>query len=118
MLEHFARHQKLLIDRPAVILFGQFDFFVSQWRTVSAGGVLFVGCSPTDDAFQDDQRRLVGAIFERLIGRIDRFDIVRIFHGHDVPAEPLETSFHIFAKRKFGTTFDRDFVVVVNPAKV
>ena len=35
-----------------------------------------------------------------------------------MPAEPHETCAHVFAERQFGLAFNRDLVVVVDPAEV
>ena len=86
---------------------------------MSAGGVLFVRSSVANDAFQNDQHRLAAIARFKLVHRcVDRIEIVGVGYRSGPPSQTFETFGDVFAKRQFGVAFDRDIVVVVDPAKV
>ena len=55
---------------------------------------------------------------EALIGLLDGGEIVGVVHRQHVPAEAAEPRGHVLAERQVGLAFDRDVVVVVDPAQV
>ena len=71
-----------------------------------------------DDAFDDDQRRAAVVREEAAIGFVDRGEVVGVVHGEHVPAEAAEARGDVFAEGQVGVAFDRDVVVVVDPAEV
>ncbi len=80
--------------------------------------ILFIGSAVADDAFHDDQRRLVGTSLERFnrLGKCSH--IVGIVNMLNVPAHARKLQSHVFTERQRRVAFDRDLVVVIDPTKV
>ena len=55
---------------------------------------------------------------EALIRVVDRRQVVGVVHRQHVPAQAAEPRGHVLAERQVGLAFDRDVVVVVDPAEV
>ncbi len=85
---------------------------------MSPVSVLLVGSTVTNHAFNDDHRRLVAARFETVNRFSQRFQVVGIVNASNIPTETLESLADVFAECQFGVTFDRDVVVVVQPAQI
>jgi hypothetical protein len=118
MLGHFGRHEKLGILRPAVELFGQLHLVRAERRPVGAVRIGLIRRTPADDAFEDDDRRLVGYFAGRVDRPLDRLGVVGVIDLNRIPAVTFEPRSHIFAESQLGMAFDRDRVVVVNPEQV
>ena len=85
---------------------------------MGAGRVLFVGSPEADDAFDDDQGRFVLFGSKFCVGRVEADQVVGVADRDDLPAQTFETAGDVFAECQFGTAFDRDLVVVVDPTEV
>ncbi len=69
-------------------------------------------------AVHDDQRRPIGRRLERPERPLQHLQIVRVADPSHVPTVPDEARRHVLAERQCGRPFDRDPVVVVDPAEV
>src|SRR5262249_40372708 len=111
-------HQKLGILGPAVESLGETDLVVAEWFAMSFRSVLLVRSAIADMAVQDDQRRAASLLLEEPKRVLDSFGIVRVADSQNAPAIGQKTHCHIFGECNAGASFDRDVVVVVDPAKV
>ena len=66
VLDNLRRHEELGVVRPAVDFLRQPHFFFAQRGAVGRVGVLLVGRAVADVAADDDQRRPIGRVLERL----------------------------------------------------
>ena len=115
---HSIGDQELGVFRPAVGALGQLDFFFAERFAVRFFCVLAVRRAEADVAVDDDQ---FGAILhaERVVvGVGERNQIVGIVDVLDIPSIGREPGGHILVVGEIGVAFDRDVVVVVNPAQV
>ena len=80
-------------------------------------GVLLVGRAVADVAADDDHRGLVFGAEEFFVGFEQGFGIVGIGAADDIPAEAFEAGGDIVGVGEFGVAFDRNVVVVVDPAE-
>ena len=48
----------------------------------------------------------------------DTIDVVRIADSQDIPSVRNESCLNVFGERNAGVAFDRDVIVVVDPAQV
>src|SRR5262249_47452875 len=85
---------------------------------VSRVSIGFVGRAVSDDALEDDNRRLVGDLFGRVDGPLNRAEVIGVVYSQSVPAVTFETRGDVLAKGQLGVAFDRDGVVVVDPEQV
>ena len=81
-------------------------------------GVLFVRCAVSDVAVHDDQRGAILAVLKRPERTGQHIQIVCIADTRHVPAVADETRGHVLGEGQVSVAFDRDVVVVVNPAKI
>ena len=81
--------------------------------------ILLVRRAVADVAVDDDQRRPVVGLQERLVGAAEHRQIVGIGDARDVPAVARHTSSSTSSSNDhFAGPFDRDAVVVVDPAEI
>ena len=57
-------------------------------------------------------------IQESFIGMREQCQVVRIINAHNMPTVSRKSSGHIFGKGNVGRSFDRDVIVVVDPAQI
>ena len=81
-------------------------------------GILLVRRAVGDVAVDDDQRRAILHVLERLERPVEHFQIVGVADASDVPSVADEARSNVVAEGPIGVTLDRDLVVVVDPAKV
>src|SRR5262245_2385714 len=118
MLLHPLRNKKFCILRPSLTSFREPDLFVAEWLTVSRCGVLLVRGTVPDMAVQNDERRTALRLSEDLQRLLNALTIVCVADPQDVPAIGQETSRDILGECQARTPFDRDVVVVVDPAEI
>ncbi len=63
----------------------------------------------SDDALDDDQRRLVIGVEKFCVGCIETDQVIGVGDGDHLPAQAFETPRDVFAECQFGSAFDRDF---------
>src|SRR5262249_41692865 len=118
MLAHAIGNEELGVFRPTIIAFGEADFVLAQGLAVRRGGILLVRRAIADVAVEDDEGRAA----LRLPKHIERvpipLDVVGAPHAQTFPAVTEEPGGDIFAKGDACVAFDRDMVVVVNPAEI
>ena len=118
MLRHLRRHGELRVGRPAVGRLRGRDFLRTQRCTVRIGRAGFVRCAVGNHAFHGDERRAALMLDDFAIGRIERGQIVGVFHRQHMPTQAAETRGDVLAECQLCAAFDRDLIVVVNPAQV
>ena len=82
------------------------------------GFALLIWGSIADMAVQNDEGRPALGLPEDLECVLDPIDVVRIADAQNVPAIRQEPRCDVFRERDVGIAFDRDVVVVEDPAKV
>jgi hypothetical protein len=110
--------QEVRVLRPAVGPLGQPHLFLAQRLAVRGGGVGLVRRAIADDAPDADQRRPIRSRLEPLDRAGHRRAVVGVFDAERTPAVALEAFGHVLGERDVGVAFDRDGVVVVDPAEV
>src|SRR5262245_40202253 len=118
MLIDPVRNKKFGILRPSVAAFREPDLFVAERLTVSCCGVLLVRGTVPDMAVQNDERRTALRLSEDLQRLLNALTIVCVADPQDVPAIGQEASRNILGECQARTPFDRDVVVVVDPAEI
>ena len=88
------------------------DFGIAQCGTVHIVRTSLVRRANADDGLAADQRRFVGDGLGRIDGGIDRFAVVALHVGDDVPAVGLKTFGRIVGKPAAHMTVDGDVVIV------
>src|SRR5713226_3611348 len=116
MLLDALGHQKLGILRPAIITFGQPDLIFAQWFTVGGASILLVRGTVRDMSVDDYQRWTVLRFQETPICLRQHLQIVCIAHASYVPAISKETRSHVFTESQLRMPFNRDSIVVIDPA--
>ena len=107
---------ELRVLRPAVIALGQPDFLLAERFPVSRRGVLFIGRPIGNVAIHDDQSRTVRCFLEGAESPLQHLQVIGIADPGHVPAIGDEPRGNILRERQRGVAFDRDVVVVVDPA--
>ncbi len=92
--------KNLLVCRPAVGLLGQPDFVVAQRCTVGTMRIGFIGRAVTDDAANDDQRRLVLHSSKAVRAAAEGLRVIGVGNANDIPAESFKTPLDVFAECK------------------
>src|SRR5262245_58168156 len=118
VLAHPVGHQELRVLRPAIRSLGETDLLRSQRLPVRRAGVLLVRRAVADVAVDDEERRPVVRALERRECALEHVEVVGIADADDVPAVREEAARDVVAERQLRVAFDRDVVVVVDPAQV
>src|SRR5207302_7721493 len=109
-------YKKLGILRPAIITFGKSNLIFAQWFTVGGASILLVRGAVRDMSVDDYQRWTVLRFQKTLICLRQHLQIVCIAHASHIPAIPKETCRHVFTESQFRMPFNRDSIVVIDPA--
>lgn len=67
---------------------------------------------------ENNQRWATLGLLERPDGALDPADIIGVAHPHYIPPVGQKPGGDVFGKRDVGVAFDRDVVVVVDPAEI
>src|SRR5262245_29886630 len=118
MLAHAIGDQELRVLGPPIAALGEADFLRAERLAVGGGRVVLVGGAVADVAIEDDERRPALRLPEEAEGSLDTIEIVGVTDTQDVPAVPEEAGRDVLGEREAGLPFDRDVVVVVDPAEV
>ncbi len=118
MIVDSVRHIKLFVFRPAIVSLGKPDLFFTQWFAVGAAGILFVRGAIADVAVHDDQRRAIVRALKVAERAGQHIEVICVTHPRHVPAIADKARGHVFSKSQRSVAFDRDVVVVVNPAEI
>ena len=118
MIVDSIRHIELFVFRPAVVSLGKPDLFFAQRFAVGATGVLLVRSAIADVAIHDDQRRAIVRTLKVVERAGQHIEVICVTHPRHVPAIADKARGHVFAKGQRSVAFDRDVVVVVNPAEI
>src|SRR5262249_45753111 len=110
--------QELCVLGPSVKALAEADLLVTERLAGGRGGALLVGRAVADVAVEDDQG---GTPLRRAEDRervLDAIEVVCVAHAEDVPAVPQEAGGDVLREGEARLPFDRDVVVVVDPAEV
>ena len=118
MLIYAFRYDELLTTVPTVSFLGQSNFVDSERCTVCCMRICFVWRTETNDALQNNNGRFARRVLKALHCSTNGIQIVGILDCHCVPSESLKFRGRIFRKCQIRFTFDRDVIVVINPAEV
>ena len=118
MLAHAVGHQELRVLGPTVRALGEPDLFLAERLAVRGGSVLPVGRAVADVAVEDDQRGPAFGAPERTQRVLDEIDVICVADPQHVPVVAHEPGRYVLGKRDLRAAFDRDVVVVVDPAQV
>src|SRR5262245_10778969 len=102
---------------PAVTALGKADFFFTERLAVGRGGVVLVGGAVADVAVEDDEGRTSLRFPELAERALDAIEVVGVADAQDVPAVPKKSGGDVLREREARLAFDRDVVVVVDPAQ-
>ena len=111
-------HEKLGVLGPTIGALGQPDLLFAERLAVRRARVLLVGRTIGDVTVHDDQGGSIGGGAERVERPPQHVEIVGVADACHVPAIGDEARRHVLGERPVGVTFDRDLVVVVDPAEV
>ena len=118
MLAHAVGHQELRVLGPAVGAFGEADFLLAQRLAVRCGRVLLVRRAIADMAVQNDEGRAPLRLAKDVQRVLDALDVVGVADAQHVPAIAQEAGGDVLGEGDARVAFDRDVVVVVDPAEV
>src|SRR6266568_5721018 len=114
MGESFIRNVERWLERPAVVLLGELDFFLAERGAVRLCRILLVGTSEAYVGPADDQRRPLPFGLRSTQGAVHRLEVVAVRELLHEPSVRPEALAAVFSKRQLGWTLDRDVIVVVN----
>src|SRR5262245_14737058 len=117
-LAHAVGDQELRVLRPPIAALAKANFLRTELLAVRGRGVLLVRGAVADVAVEDDQRGAPLRFAKDAESGLDAIEIVGVADTEDVPAVPLESGGDILCEYEARLTFDRDVVVVVDPAEV
>src|SRR5215471_1812828 len=106
------------VFRPAVVSFGQPNFFFAQRFAMCGTCILLVRRAISDVAIHNDQCRSIFRAEKSLKGACQHCLVVRISNANHVPPITEKTGRHILTERPLRMTFDGDPIVVIDPAEI
>src|SRR5271166_6485980 len=112
------RHKEFLVFRPAVVSLREPDFLLAERFTVSTTSILLMGRAVSDVAVHDDERGAILGVMKSAERTGQHVEVVCVSNSRHVPAVTDKTRGHVFRKRQGSVAFDRDVVVVVDPAEI
>src|SRR5262245_56724460 len=118
VLVHAIRNEELRVLRPPVGALDEADFIIAEWFAMSGRRVLFVRRTVSDVAVEHNECGSALRLPENLQRMLDAADIVRVADSQYVPSIGEEAGSDILCKRDARVSFDRDVVVVPNPAEI
>src|SRR5262249_27891496 len=114
-LAHAVGNQEFRVLRPAVAALREADFLGAERLTVRRGRVPLAGGAGADGDGEGRPSLRLPKPAERLL---DAIEVVGVAHAQDVPAVSEESRGDVFREGETRLAFDRDVVVVVDPAQV
>ena len=118
MFDHAIRHVELLVGVAAVKLLRQPHLVGPERLAMRLARVVPVRRTITDVAVDNDQGRPVRRMQEGVIRRRQQPQVVGIRHPQHLPAVSFKACPHVLGEGDAGGAFDRDAVVVIDPAQV
>src|SRR6266436_3648407 len=118
VLVYPAGNQELGVGRPAVRLLHQLNLLFAERLAVRRARVLAMRRTIADMTINDYDRwsaRRARGIPERVLNAIQ---IVGIPDTNDVPSIRQKSPGDVFGERDIGFAFDRDVIVVIDPAQI
>src|SRR5215469_4322540 len=85
---------------------------------MSGSSVLFVWRTVADVAVHHNECRTALRPPEDLERVFDAFEVIRIADAQDVPTVPKESCLHVLSEREARAAFDRNVIVIVDPAEI
>src|SRR5712691_11155183 len=118
VVAHGVGNQELGVLGPSVVAFGEANLLLTQRLAVSRGGILFMRRAVADVAVQNDEGRAPLGVAKDVQGVLDAVDVIGVAHAQNVPPVTQEPRRDVLGKGDARVAFDRDVVVVVDPAEV
>ena len=118
VLAHAVGDEELRVLGPAVGLLGEANLLLAERLAVRRARALLGRRAVGDVAVDDDQRRPLGLVLERLERAREHRAVVGVADAGDVPAVADEARRDVVGEREARGALDRDPVVVVDPAEV
>src|SRR5581483_3107546 len=118
VLIHTRWHQELRVLWPPVGTLGKPNLLVAQRLAVGLGPVLLMRRTVADMTVQNYQGGAASVLPERLERMLDAAGIIRVADSQNAPAVGGKAKRHILGKGDVRAAFDRDPVVVVDPAEI
>src|SRR5262249_42590248 len=118
VLRYLIRNQELRVLGPAVSALCKTHLVVSERLAVGRRGIVLMRRAVADVAVKDNKGRPPFGGSESVDRVLDQVEVVRIADAQHIPSVPQETRRDVFGKRELCLAFDRDVVVVVNPAQI
>src|SRR4051812_20163190 len=85
---------------------------------MSGSSIHLVRRTVADVAVQHDKCRTTLRLAEDLKGTLDAVEVICIADAQHVPPKPEESCLYVLGKREARTAFDRDVIVIVDPAEI
>src|ERR1051325_3024857 len=111
-------YEKLRLLGPSIAALGEANFIITKGLAMRFRSVLFVRRAVTDVAVQDNKRRPAFGFAEDLERVFDSIHVVCVTNAQNIPTISQETSGDIFGEGEVRVAFDRDMIVVEDPAKI
>jgi hypothetical protein len=118
MIVNALGHVELLIFWPTIVSLRESDLLLAQGFTVCPAGILLVRRTVPDMAVHDDQRRTVFAILKGSECAGKHLEIVCVANPRDIPSVSDEARGHVLGEGQGSVAFNRDVVVVIDPAQI
>src|SRR6185437_11142683 len=106
------------ILRPAIAALRRLDLVGTEGLAMGFGAVVLPRGAVTDVTVENDQRRAPASVSRRAQRRLDAVQVVCVRDVQHVPPVRAESRHHVLGKGDGGIAFDRDVVVVVDPAQI
>src|SRR6202035_716999 len=118
VLTDSIRDEKLSILRPSIAALSQSDLIVAERLSMGFRRILFMRRTVADVAVQDEEGRAARRLAKHLQGLLDSINVVRVADPQNVPTVTQEAGRDVFREGDSRIPFDRDVVVVINPAEI
>src|SRR6266404_796712 len=118
VLIHSVGHEKLGVRRPAIRLLYELDLIFAERLAVRSTCILTMRRTIADMTIDDYDRwssRRSRGIPQCVL---DAIQVIGIPNAKDVPSVREKAARHILGEGNIGFTFDRDVIVVVDPAEI
>ncbi len=118
MLADAVGDEELCILGPPIAALGEADLLLTERFAMGGGSILLVRRAVADMAIQNDKGRAALRLMEYPESVLDQIDIVGVADPQHVPPVTQEPRRNVLGEGDARAAFDRDVIVVVDPAQV
>src|SRR5262249_17634044 len=118
VLAHAVGNQELRVFRPPIGALAKANFLRAEWLAARGSAGLPVRGAVADVAVEDDECGAPLRLPKDTESCLDAIEVVGVADAENVPAVPQESGGDVLCECEARLTFDRDVVVVVDPAQV